>query len=113
MYTCLYIHLEILGVSGQQTINYNSYNMHDSMSEKVVTADLSFIGVTHPANVNDKYISQQAQNAKFNIQYKKYLKIKLLENNIINKMLDTYSVAILSTELRVYMHGLYSVMRPA
>ena len=43
------------------------------------------------ANVNDKYISrQQGQNAKFNIQYKKYLKIKLLENNIINKMLDTY-----------------------
>ena len=38
------------------------------MSEKVSTADLSFMVVT---NVNDKYISQQGQNAKFNIQYKK------------------------------------------
>jgi hypothetical protein len=30
------------------------------------------------------------QSSIYNIQYKKYLKIKLLENNIINKMLDTY-----------------------
>jgi hypothetical protein len=54
------------------------------MSGKVSTADMAV------TNVNDKHISQQGQNAKFNIQYKKYLKIKLLENNIINKMLDTY-----------------------
>ena len=47
--------------------------------------------------------NSQLQNAKFNIQYKIYFKIKLLENTI--KMFHTYSVAILNTALRVYMHS--------
>ena len=46
LFICIhaYIHLGILGISGQQTINYNSYNMHER--EKVGTADLSFMAVT-------------------------------------------------------------------
>jgi hypothetical protein len=37
------------------------------MSEKVGIADLSFMAVTKPMSMTNQYISQQGQNAKFNI----------------------------------------------
>ena len=59
------------------------------MSEKVNTADLSFMAVTQPMSMRVKMQSS----------------IYYIKNIRKSNSSDTYSVAILSTELRVYMHA--------